>query len=179
METDTLLLAFDVAWAALALLSISFGTLYQKRYCPKFDLRAGSVIQFTAALLLLLRAFSSGCTALTGIEAISNDTQLFRQPRAKNAANTLVVLHSATRALRANSRHDWMQAVEALDRDWFVPVQAAFERKTVTSLTLLLPNEHATLKADLAPPPRFDLFRQISRHFKSGAKPLADYLPHG
>nr|MCU0497647.1 APC family permease [Anaerolineae bacterium] len=42
--------------------------------------------------LLLLRAFSSGCTALTGIEAISNDTQLFKQPRAKNAANTLVAM---------------------------------------------------------------------------------------
>jgi amino acid transporter len=45
-------------------------------------------------MLLLLRAFSSGCTALTGIEAISNDTQLFKQPRAKNAANTLVVMSS-------------------------------------------------------------------------------------
>jgi amino acid transporter len=44
------------------------------------------------SLLLILRAFSSGCAALTGIEAISNDTQLFRQPRAKNAANTLVVM---------------------------------------------------------------------------------------
>lgn len=43
-------------------------------------------------ILLLLRAFSSGCTALTGIEAISNDTQLFRQPRAKNAAKTLGVM---------------------------------------------------------------------------------------
>ncbi len=43
-------------------------------------------------LLLMLRAFSSGCTALTGIEAISNDTQIFRQPRAKNAANTLLVM---------------------------------------------------------------------------------------
>lgn len=43
-------------------------------------------------LLLLLRAFSSGCTALTGIEAISNDTQLFKQPRARNAANTLVAM---------------------------------------------------------------------------------------
>lgn len=42
--------------------------------------------------LLLLRAFSSGCTALTGIEAISNDTQLFRQPRARNAARTLVAM---------------------------------------------------------------------------------------
>src|SRR3982751_5121086 len=38
-------------------------------------------------ILLLLRAFSSGCTALTGIDAISNDTQLFKQPRARNAAN--------------------------------------------------------------------------------------------
>lgn len=46
--------ALSVAWAALALLSISFGTLYQKRYCPRFDLRSGSVIQFSAALLILL-----------------------------------------------------------------------------------------------------------------------------
>jgi amino acid transporter len=43
-------------------------------------------------ILLVLRAFSSGCTALTGIEAISNDTQLFRQPRAHNAAKTLVAM---------------------------------------------------------------------------------------
>jgi amino acid transporter len=43
-------------------------------------------------LLVLLRAFSSGCTALTGIEAISNDTQLFRRPRAQNAAKTLVAM---------------------------------------------------------------------------------------
>ncbi len=50
-------------------------------------------------LLLLLRAFSSGCTALTGIEAISNDTQLFRQPRAKNAAKTLVVMAAILIAL--------------------------------------------------------------------------------
>jgi drug/metabolite transporter (DMT)-like permease len=42
------------AWAVLALVSITGGTVYQKRYCPKFDLRAGSLIQFGAALLLLL-----------------------------------------------------------------------------------------------------------------------------
>ncbi|MGZ5178002.1 MAG: DMT family transporter, partial [Burkholderiales bacterium] len=39
---------------AVSLFSITAGTLYQKRYCSSFDLRAGSVIQFTAALLLLL-----------------------------------------------------------------------------------------------------------------------------
>jgi drug/metabolite transporter (DMT)-like permease len=44
----------SVAWSAVSLFSITGGTLYQKRYCSSFDLRAGSVIQFTAALLLLL-----------------------------------------------------------------------------------------------------------------------------
>jgi drug/metabolite transporter (DMT)-like permease len=44
----------SVIWAVTALLSMSAGTLYQKRYCPSFDLRSGSVIQFTAALLILL-----------------------------------------------------------------------------------------------------------------------------
>jgi hypothetical protein len=88
--------------------------------------------------------------------------------------NTLVVLHSATKALRANQRHDWMQAVAAMDRDWFVPVQAAFERKTITGLTLLLPNEAATLKATIERPPQWKIWKR----FKSTAKPLADYL-HG
>jgi drug/metabolite transporter (DMT)-like permease len=44
----------SIAWAVLALVSITSGTLYQKRYCPSFDLRAGALIQFSAALLLLL-----------------------------------------------------------------------------------------------------------------------------
>jgi drug/metabolite transporter (DMT)-like permease len=35
-----------------AMLSITFGTLYQKRYCPSFDLRTGSVIQFSISLVL-------------------------------------------------------------------------------------------------------------------------------
>ncbi len=38
----------------LALLSITAGTLYQKRYCPQFDLRTGTVIQFTASIALVL-----------------------------------------------------------------------------------------------------------------------------
>ena len=38
----------------LALLSITAGTLYQKRFCGAVDLRAGSVIQFCAAGLVLL-----------------------------------------------------------------------------------------------------------------------------
>ena len=38
--------------AVAGLLSITFGTLYQKKYCPVFDLRSGSLIQFSIALLL-------------------------------------------------------------------------------------------------------------------------------
>ena len=41
-------------------------------------------------LLLLFGAFSNGCAALTGIEAISNGVQAFKKPEARNAAITLV-----------------------------------------------------------------------------------------
>ena len=40
-------------------------------------------------LLLLLGAFANGCAALTGIEAISNGIQAFKQPESRNAATTL------------------------------------------------------------------------------------------
>jgi amino acid transporter len=43
-------------------------------------------------LMLLLRAFASGCTALTGVEAISNGVPSFRKPKAKNAAGTLTIM---------------------------------------------------------------------------------------
>ena len=43
-------------------------------------------------LLLVLRAFASGCTALTGVEAISNGVPAFRHPKARNAANTLAIM---------------------------------------------------------------------------------------
>ena len=42
------------------------------------------------SLILLLRAFASGCAALTGIEAISNGIQAFRPPESRNAATTLL-----------------------------------------------------------------------------------------
>lgn len=41
-------------------------------------------------LFLVLGAFSNGCAALTGIEAISNGVQAFKKPEAKNASGTLI-----------------------------------------------------------------------------------------
>ena len=45
-----------------------------------------------AMVVLLARAFSSGCAALTGVEAISNGVPAFREPKSKNAATTLALL---------------------------------------------------------------------------------------
>ncbi|MFJ6635236.1 APC family permease [Streptomyces sp. NPDC091376] len=45
-----------------------------------------------ALVFLLLRAFSSGCAALTGVEAISNGVPAFRKPKSKNAATTLLLM---------------------------------------------------------------------------------------
>ena len=44
----------------------------------------------TISLFLILHAFSSGTTALTGVEAISNGITAFKEPRSKNAAQTLI-----------------------------------------------------------------------------------------
>jgi amino acid transporter len=43
---------------------------------------------------LLLRAFASGCTALTGVEAVSNAVPIFRQPRVVQARRTLTIIIS-------------------------------------------------------------------------------------
>jgi amino acid transporter len=52
----------------------------------------GESLTQAAIILLLLRAFSSGCSALTGVEAISNGVPAFRTPKIKNAQMTLVFM---------------------------------------------------------------------------------------
>ncbi len=47
-----------------------------------------------ALTFLLVRTFASGCTALTGVEAISNGVPAFQKPKSKNAATTLLMLGS-------------------------------------------------------------------------------------
>src|SRR5260370_20948058 len=45
-----------------------------------------------ASAWLLLRAFSSGCTAMTGVEAVSNGVMAFREPTYKCAQQTLTII---------------------------------------------------------------------------------------
>ena len=52
----------------------------------------GEDLSRAAFILLLLRAFSSGCSALTGVEAVSNGVPAFRRPKVKNAQATLVLM---------------------------------------------------------------------------------------
>jgi amino acid transporter len=54
---------------------------------PGYEALSGLVL-----VALLARAFSSGCAALTGVEAISNGVPAFRKPKSRNAATTLLLL---------------------------------------------------------------------------------------
>jgi amino acid transporter len=53
---------------------------------------AGATTLQPFTLFLLLTAFSNGCTAMTGVEAVSNGVPAFRPPESKNAASTLLVM---------------------------------------------------------------------------------------
>ncbi len=54
--------------------------------------KATSAFTGFALVWLLMRAFSSGCAALTGVEAISNGVPAFQKPKSKNAATTLLLM---------------------------------------------------------------------------------------
>ncbi|MFL6089282.1 MAG: APC family permease [Aeromicrobium sp.] len=62
----------------------------------KYDIVAeapyGGAFTSIAMIFLLTRAFSSGCAALTGVEAISNGVPAFQKPKSQNAATTLLML---------------------------------------------------------------------------------------
>ena len=52
----------------------------------------GDALTGLALVLLVLRSFTQGCAALTGVEAISNGVPAFRKPKSRNAATTLLLL---------------------------------------------------------------------------------------
>ena len=58
---------------------------------PQYGVQGESLTQ-AAVILLVLRAFSSGCSALTGVEAVSNGVPAFRKPKVRNAQMTLVLM---------------------------------------------------------------------------------------
>ena len=59
---------------------------------PVAALPAAGPVTATVTLWLLLKVFASGCTALTGVEAVSNGVRAFREPGVKNAQRTLSII---------------------------------------------------------------------------------------
>lgn len=77
-----------VIWAGVRLLN---GAELQAA-SAEYDIAAEAEFTGLALVFLVARAFSSGCTALTGVEAISNGVPAFRKPKSDNAAQTLLML---------------------------------------------------------------------------------------
>jgi amino acid transporter len=57
-----------------------------------YELREVADTSGILAVFLVLRAFASGCTALTGVEAVSNGIPAFEPPKSRNAASTLAIM---------------------------------------------------------------------------------------
>ena len=127
--------------------------------------------------ILLLKAFSSGCAAMTGVEAVSNGVMAFREPRSKNAQRTLTVIIALLIALLYGtawlSKHYGIMAMDPDQPNYqsllSLLVMAVFGRGwfyfvTMGSVFLALALSANTAFADF---PR--LTRAIAMH---------DYLPH-
>ena len=79
------------AMLLVAFLKIGFGdgiTAESARYELRQVADTGGVL----TVFLVLRAFASGCTALTGVEAVSNGVPGFQPPKSRNAATTLLLM---------------------------------------------------------------------------------------
>jgi len=81
-------IAFVTVWA---IVKISQGNVLKAESADWTITEQGSIAGI-ALVFLFARAFSSGCSALTGVEAISNGVPAFRKPKSENAAKTLTIL---------------------------------------------------------------------------------------
>jgi amino acid transporter len=92
-EAGTVFALPTYGFVAMVFVTLGFGLVRCLDECPRAntsDLQLESAAGLSA--FLLLRAFSSGATALTGVEAIADGVQAFRRPQAKNAATTLALM---------------------------------------------------------------------------------------
>ncbi len=111
--------------------------LGQDLLAPSAGLEVTKEHDFTsfAMFFLLLRAFSSGCAALTGVEAISNGVPAFRKPKSRNAATTLLLLGSVAVTMLLGiiwlSRLTHLTFVENMSQIVSGPV--GYVQKTVTT----------------------------------------------
>ena len=94
-EASTFFAFPTYGFVAMIALTIVVGLIRCLGGCPvatTATLRIEAEIELT--LFLVLRAFASGATALTGVEAVADGVPAFRRPQAKNAAATLAIMGS-------------------------------------------------------------------------------------
>lgn len=98
-ESGTLFAAPTYVFLISFLFMIGYGLVYYFVYGGSVTAVAGEEIKLAEGyvpqaltIFLLLGAFSNGCSALTGVEAISNGVQAFKHPEARNASRTLLVM---------------------------------------------------------------------------------------
>jgi amino acid transporter len=82
---------FVVSFAGMLVYGIFRWALGWERPAPPLGAEGGGVVQ-AVTLFLILRAFASGCAALTGVEAVSDGVPAFKPPEAKNARIVLAWL---------------------------------------------------------------------------------------
>jgi amino acid transporter len=100
------------------------------------EIQAEHSVTGFALVFLLLRTFSSGCAALTGVEAISNGVPAFKAPKSRNAATTLLLLGSISVAMLVGiiwlARLTGLQFVED-PRTQILSGPEGYVQKTVTT----------------------------------------------
>ena len=95
-ESGTLFAVPTYGFVAAILATIAIG-LYQcvggcPATAPVEPIANAATVATAIGVFAVLKAFSSGATALTGVEAISNGVPAFRRPQATNAAQTLAIM---------------------------------------------------------------------------------------
>ncbi len=78
--------------AMLVLIGVGVVRVFSGSVVPAQAPEASTGAVSALTTFLLLRAFANGCTAMTGVEAISNGVPAFRPPEERNAATTLVIM---------------------------------------------------------------------------------------
>ncbi|TDW77092.1 amino acid/polyamine/organocation transporter (APC superfamily) [Kribbella pratensis] len=93
-------IAVVLAMIAVGLVKVVIGDPPRAESAP-YGITQASHATGLVAVLIGMRAFASGCTALTGVEAVSNGVPNFKPPKSKNAAGTLAIMGSITIAMFA------------------------------------------------------------------------------
>lgn len=94
-ESGVIFSAPTYVFIVLVLGVIAFGIIKgagRPAIVPQFPAEATLGVGSLALFMLLIRAFSQGCTAMTGVEAIADGVQSFRPPEGKNAKTAITIM---------------------------------------------------------------------------------------